>query len=198
MGFIKDIGKLAGSVAGLVIGAPVYLAGEVTNSDFLREIGEGACKVTERTGEVLGSVTEGVAETVYGTVKKDRDMQTNGVEKVIESGGSYLEGIGKGMAKMVENGLGTAEALIDGDTDKAVKMGTDIAKTIAVGVLAIGVVDFLDGVDDFDYIENPNEHYVTPHERLLPDGRTIWVDGDGDTTVDTNGGWVQSNPDYKA
>ncbi|WP_286945985.1 hypothetical protein [Acetobacterium sp. UBA5834] len=84
MGFIKDIGKLAGSVAGLVIGAPVYLAGEVIDSDFLREIGEGACNVTERTGEMLGSVTEGVAETVYGTIKKDIYMQSNGFDKVVK------------------------------------------------------------------------------------------------------------------
>ncbi|PEE25959.1 hypothetical protein CON98_33140, partial [Bacillus toyonensis] len=45
--------------------------------------------------------------------------------------------------------------------------------------------------------ENPNAHHVTPHERVLPDGRTIWVDGDGDTSVDTQGGWEQHNPDYR-
>ena len=45
--------------------------------------------------------------------------------------------------------------------------------------------------------ENPNTHHVTPHERVLPDGRTIWVDGDGDTSVHTQGGWEQHNPDYR-
>lgn len=145
------------------------------------------------------------------------------------------------MVKFVENGLRTTDAIIGGDTDTAVKVGTEMLKTVAVGVLAIGIVDACDGigesldgtvdglpvadndvydgivdeldgmvdglidtvnnflmVDNVDFIENPNEHYVTPYERLLPDGRTIWVDGDGDTTVDTNGGWLQSNPDYKA
>ena len=45
--------------------------------------------------------------------------------------------------------------------------------------------------------ENPNTHHVTPHERTLPDGRTIWIDGDGDSRVDTQGGWEQHNPDYR-
>lgn len=198
MGFLKDFGKLAGSVTGLVVGGPIYLAGVVVDSDLLREIGDGAYNATERTGELLGSVTEGVAETVYGTVKKDSDMQSKGFEKVVESGGSYITGVGKGMEKMVKDGLGTAGAIINGDTDKAVKTAKEIVKTVAVGVIAVGVIDFADGMDTFDLVENPNEHYVTPHERILSDGSTIWVDGDGDTAVDTNGGWFQTNPDYKA
>lgn len=211
MGFLKEIGKIAGSIAGVVVSAPVYLAGEVVDSDALREIANGAYKVTERTGELLGGVTEGVCETVYGTVKKDSYMQSQGFDKVVESGGTYISGVGKGIVKMAENGLDTLEAIADGDKDKAVKIGTELLKTVAVGVLAVGVVDVLDGLDVFDgsddglliadnddYIENPNLHYVTPHERLLPDGSTIWVDGDGDTAVDTFDGWVQSNPDYKA
>lgn len=50
-------------------------------------------------------------------------------------------------------------------------------------------------------IENDNTHSVQPHERTLASGQTIWVDGDGDTTIDRTaeqgGGWEQSNPDYR-
>ena len=42
MGFIKDLGKSAGFVAGMVIGTPISLVGEVVNSDFIKEIGIGA------------------------------------------------------------------------------------------------------------------------------------------------------------
>lgn len=212
MGFLKEIGKIAGSIAGVVVSAPVYLAGEVVNSDALREIANGAYKVTERTGELLGSATEGVAEAIYGTVTSDGDMYSDGINKVFDSGGAYIEGVGKGIAKMATNGLETVEAILDGDTDTAIKAGKEIVKTVAVCTLAIGVADVLDGVinglddaddglliaDNDDFIENPNLHHVTPHERLLPDGSTIWVDGDGDTSVDTYDGWYQSNPDYKA
>ena len=52
------------------------------------------------------------------------------------------------------------------------------------------------GIEEY-LTENPNMHHVTPHERVLSDGRTIWVDGDGDTTVDTSDGWFQGNPNYR-
>lgn len=54
-----------------------------------------------------------------------------------------------------------------------------------------------------DYIlqENPNDHSVQPHWRTLESGERIWVDGDGDSsinrTVEQGGGWTQSNPDYR-
>lgn len=39
---------------------------------------------------------------------------------------------------------------------------------------------------DVELIENTNSHHVEPHWRTLPEGSTIWVDGDGDTSVHTN------------
>jgi len=203
MGFIKDIGKLAGGMLGATLGLPVYLAGEIVNSDFLREIGDGVFKVTEHTGELLGNVTEGVTETVYGIATSDSTMQSNGVSKVVDSGVSYVKGVANGVIKTAENGIYTTLAILDGDTDKAIKVGKELIKTAAVASIAIGINDVLDGLDVFDdtddvnLIENPNIHHVRPHERTLPDGRTIWVDGDGDTSIDTYDGWYQSNPDYR-
>ena len=208
MGFIKDLGKMAGSVAGIAIGAPISLVGEVIKSDFIQEIGEGVYKVSGRTCELLGNATEGVAETVYGTLTSDKAMQSNGIDKVIDSGVTYAKGIAKGTAKMAENVIETGCAIMDGDTDKAIKVGKEIVKTAAVASFAITVTDVLDDIGVFDdvddtladndeFIENPNVHHVTPHERILADGRRIWVDGDGDTSIDTFEGWNQTNPNYK-
>ena len=143
-------------------------------------------------------------------------MQSNGINKVVDSGVTYAKGVVNGTVKMVGNGIETACAIMDGDTDKAVKVGKEIVKTALVASVAFTVADVIDGLDDlgdsdndsliaFDddynndgYIENPNIHHVTPHERTLASGRTIWVDGDGDTSVNTYDGWYQSNPDYRA
>lgn len=209
MGFIKDFGKGVGFAAGMVIGAPISFVGEVVNSDFIKEIGIGAGRATMRTGEMLGNVTEGAVETVYGTVTSDKTMQSGDIEKVVDSGTAYVKGIGNGIARTTENVIETASAIIDGDTDKAVKVGKELIKTAAIATLAVTVTDVIDGLDIFDdaddsladnddFIENPNIHHVTPHERTLADGRTIWVDGDGNTAVDTFDGWFQTNPDYKA
>lgn len=206
MGIGRDIGKFAGALVGAVVGAPIALAGEVVNSDFLREIGDGVFKVTEHTGELLGNVTEGVSEIAYGAIKSDSSMQSDGLEKIWDSGITYVSGVAKGIGKMAMNGLETVDAIIDGDTEKAMKVGKELVKTVAVGTLAVGVADVLDNIDLFDDIdddvvqitENPNIHHVTPHTRTYADGRTIWVDGDGDTSVDTYDGWYQTNPNYRA
>lgn len=216
MGFIKDVGLIAGKVAGFVVGAPIAIVGEAVDSSFLKEVGDGVFKVSGHTGELLGNAVEGAAETIYGTVTEDKTMQSNGINKVVDSGVTYAKGVVNGTVKMVGNGIETACAIMDGDTDKAIKVGKEIAKTALVATFALTVSDAIDGLDDFGdsdndsliafdddydndgYIENPNIHHVTPHERTLADGRVIWVDGDGDTSVDTFDGWYQSNPDYKA
>lgn len=202
MGLGKDIGKLAGALVGAVVAAPIAIAGEVVNSDFLREVGDGVFKVTEHTGELLGNVTEGVGEIAYGTIKSDSFMQNDGFKKVWNSGTTYVSGVTKGIGKMAMNGLETVDAIIDGDTEKAMKVGKELVKTVAIGSLAVGVADVIDNIDFVDddtpqIVENPNTHHVTPHTRTLADGRTIWVDGDGNTNVDTFDGWYQTNPNYR-
>ena len=209
MGFIKDLGKFAGSVAGIAIGAPICLVGEVVKSDFIQEIGEGVYRVSGRTGELLGNVTEGAVETVYGTVTSDKAIQSDGINKVVDSGATYVKGFVKGTVRTVENAAKTVDAILDGDTDKAIKVGKELVKTAAIATFAVTVADVIDGLDisddaddsfadNDDFIENPNIHHVTPHERTLADGRTIWVDGDGNTDIDTYDGWYQTNPNYKA
>ncbi|KAF5072555.1 hypothetical protein DSECCO2_200340 [anaerobic digester metagenome] len=73
MGVLKNVGRITGMVAGTVIGGPVYIAGKAVDSDLLCGIGEGVYMATEYSGELLGSVTEGVVEKVHGIVKKDND-----------------------------------------------------------------------------------------------------------------------------
>ena len=92
MGFIKDVGSIAGKVAGLVVGAPIAIVGEAVDSDFLKEVGDGVFKASSRTGELLGNAAEGAAETIYGTVTEDKAMQSNGINKVVDSGVTYAKG----------------------------------------------------------------------------------------------------------
>lgn len=82
--------------------------------------------------------------------------------------------MGRGILKTAESGIETVGAIIDGDTDKAIKVGKEMVKTAAIGALSLGVLDVIDGIAD-----------------------GIDVDGDGDTSVDTYDGWVQHNPDYR-
>lgn len=85
----------------------------------------------------------------------------------------------------------------------AIKAGKELAKVALVSAVAVGVADVIDGivdmddVEEYELVENENSHYVTPHMRTLPDGREIWVDGDGNTSIHRSVGWTQTNPDYR-
>ena len=206
----KKIGAIVGGIAGNIVSLPVLLAASVTESDFLHEVYEGIVKVSMNTGALLGNVTEGTVETVKGVINEDKQMQTQGINRVCDSGITYIEGIGKGIINIAKNGIDTIEAIVEGDSDKAVEVAKEILKTVAIGTIAIGVADVIDGIGDFDaddewsefahnefLEEHPDMHYVTPYERVFSDGTSIWVDGDGDTTVDTFEGWYQNNPTHK-
>ena len=188
MGFIKDLGEIAGSIAGAVIGGPVYLAGTIFDSELLKDIGDGAYHVTARTGRLLGNATEGVVEVVEGTVNDNKEQQKQGINKVIDSDATYAKGMIRGVGKLAETGIETTKAICDGDTDKLIKCGKEIIKVAAVGTLAIGVMDVVDGIvdmdidgghdthADFSYGENAPQYWVeAPHTaaggyfRTMPD-----------------------------
>ena len=217
MGFLKDLGQFAGQIAGVAIAAPVIIVGEVVKSDYIKEIGETAGNVTAHTGKILGSVAEGTVKCASGIINNDSKKVNEGFSEVVETSAKTVVGMGKGLVRTAEKGIDTVVAIADGDADKAIKTGKELVKIAAVSTLAVGICDVIGGLDldhdgipdiledhglfgdkdDVQLVENPNMHYVSPHNRTLPDGREIWVDGDGDTTVDTYDGWVQHNPDYR-
>lgn len=217
MGFLKDLGQVAGQIAGAAIAAPVILVGEVVNSKYIKDIGEAAGNATAHTGEILGFVAEGTVKCASGIINNDSKKVDEGFSEVVETSAKTVVGMGKGLIKTAEKGIDTVVAIAEGDTDKAIQTGKELVKIAAVSTLAVGVCDVIGGIDldhdgvpdiledhglfgdkdDVQLVENPNMHYVSPHYRTLPDGRKIWVDGDGDTTVDTYDGWMQHNPDYR-
>lgn len=235
MGLFEDIGTLVGGVVGGVIGGAVSLAGEVTDSKFLKEVGEGVFEVSKKSGQLVGSFADGTVDCVAGVITDDKQQASKGFEQMVDVAGETVVGVGRGVVNVAGKGIETVGAILDGNEDKALEVGKDLVKTLAIGALAVGVVDIIDGVDGFDevdvvdtghdvgginhvalisdtddtsiidtstgadhiLIENDNMHHVTPHFRTLPDGTEIWVDGDGDTSVNTNDGWTQHNPDFR-
>lgn len=225
MGFIKGLGSFAGKVAGGIVGGAIEIIGDVTDSDFIKEVGKGVNQVSSRSGELLGSLAEGTVYTVTGIISDDDYLKDKGKSQFIDATVDTITGVANGVVTVGKKGIDTAGAILSGDTEKAIECGKDLVKIVAVSALSIGVVDIIDGLDvvdildgtdhlafsdgididntvdaDFDDvgIENPNMHSVTPHWRTLSDGREIWIDGEGDTSVNTGDGWIQHNPNYKS
>lgn len=96
--------------------------------------------------------------------------------------------------------------IVDNDPGRVGKSATMLLLG-AVGIgLAFEAIDGLEGLDasgnlalDESYIPSDGgQHFVEPHTRILADGTGIWVDGDGDTSVNLSaeegGGYFRSNP----
>ena len=184
---------------------------------FIKDVGKGVNQVSSRSGELLGSLAEGTFYTVTGIISDDDSLKDKGKSQFIDATVDTITGVANGVVTVGKKGIDTAGAILSGDTEKAIECGKDLVKIAAVSALSIGVVDIMDGLDvvdifdgtnqiaifdgldiddtvdaDFDDvgIENPNMHSVTPHWRTLSDGREIWIDGDGDTSINTGDGWI--------
>ncbi|MEH6949531.1 hypothetical protein V7068_21185, partial [Bacillus sp. JJ634] len=101
-----------------------------------------------------------------------------------------IEGVAAMVTSPFRHGFNIALGLANGDSEKVIKSSL-ILGTSFLGISAIAdALDVLDGLDSIDIAESSLE-FVDPHERILSDGSTIWVDGDGNTSVDLskeNGG----------
>ena len=215
MGLIKSLFEVSGEVVGALIGGTVEAIGNAVDSDFIRDVGKGAYSVTSNTGRVLGTFAGGACDCVAGAVTKDTDKVVSGMKDMCDMGVETVSKTARGIKNVVCTSASGVKAICDGDVDTALRAGKALVKGAAIGVLSFSVLDAIDGsldgvILDFDhngvpdflegsgFIDNPNMHHVTPHERHFADGTSTWVDGDGNPAIDTFDGWFQHNPDFHA
>lgn len=222
MGFLKSVGEGAGWLVGGVTGGIIKGVGELTGSQFIQEVGDGVKNSTEFTGKQLGNVAEGVWNLGSGLVTKDDEKVDQGFRDLGDGVGNTAKAVGQGIKATVGNVGDVAGGLKDGDETRWKEGLRNVGKTVAVGALGVSILDMADVIDvngnegglggsdialengsDGAYIieENHQEHAVEPHWRTMESGERIWIDGDGDSSinrsVEEGGGWNQSNPDYR-
>ncbi len=217
MSFLKGLGSLIGEVTGEIVGGTVNLIGEVTGSEFIEEVGDGIKKASAFAGDKLGEAASGTWDVAAGIITQDEYQRKEGFSDLGQATGDTLKAVGNTVVHVAKNGVEVVDSLAAGDTERLQGGVKELVKVGAVGALSFGIIDLIDGsegeasptsnqtaslpladgVSDTALAENPNNHHVEPHWRTLPSGEQIWVDGDGDTSINTNEGWIQSNPDYR-
>jgi len=196
MGFLNELGSFAGKVTGKVIGGSVRVVGELTNSQTIKEIGDGAERATARTGELLGKVASGTVDVGVGLFQKDDYKVKQGFNELGDAVVTTAKGVGQGIGYVYENGKNVVVGIKEGDMDQVKHGAKKIGMVAAVSVLAVGIIEVVDGVDgiaeaaevptDVEVIDTINsdlagtEHPETgvPYETKtiqLPDGQ--WVEG---------------------
>ncbi|MGG0936982.1 hypothetical protein ABHN11_12840 [Brevibacillus centrosporus] len=213
MGFLKDLGKGLGQIAGGVVGGTINLVGEITDSKALKEIGEGVYHASSKAGETLGTFASGAVDVVGGIVSKDDRQIENGFGDMGSAVNDTYQGVKAGVINVIDNGGKVIEGLKNDDFESVKQGGTNLIKTAAIATFAVGVADFIGVVGDDGVIETAESHEVTdtdvhevkPHwvngyeraEGTYVEG--YWRDGDGNTSVnlteEEGGGYLRSNPD---
>ncbi|MEC2071415.1 hypothetical protein [Alkalihalophilus marmarensis] len=214
MGFLKELGSFVGTVTGSVAGGAIKVVGEVSGSKFIGEIGDGVKNASQFAGDKLGEAASGAWDIGASVVTQDSNRMDQGFNDLGKATGDTLKAAGHTVCNVVENGANVVEGVIDRD-NKQLKEGLKgLTKTAAVGAIAFGVVEAIDGdgivsaeesvnttADSIDPgTHNVDPHYVNGYERA--DGTVVegyWRDGDGDTSVNLSkedgGGYERSNPD---
>jgi len=208
-------------VAGSIVGGTVNVIGELTGSEFIEEIGDGIKKASSFAGEKHGEAASCTWDVAAGIITQDEQQLNAGLSDMGKAAGDTAKAAGHTICHVVENGANVVGGIADGDASRMKDGAKGLVKFGVVGVLSFGVIDLIDGADgetptvgsdhsasattdgglsatasEATLVDNPNSHHVEPHWRSLPNGTQIWVDGDGDTSVHTDGGWTQTNPDF--
>lgn len=147
MGFVNELGTFAGKVTGKLIGGSVRIVGELTNSQTIKEIGDGAERATAKTGMLLGKVASGTVDVGVGLFQKDDHKINQGFSELGDAVVTTAKDVAHGIGYVYENGKNVAVGIKEGNMDLVKDGAKKIGMVAAVGVLAVGVIDLVDGVD---------------------------------------------------
>ncbi|MDD9268626.1 hypothetical protein ACFPES_16425 [Paenibacillus sp. GCM10023248] len=147
MDFLKDLGKLAGHVTGKVLGGTVRVAGELVRSDYIKEIGNDVEQVTAKTGEIAGHAASGVWDLGAGLITTDKQQSKAGLHELEQTAITTARGIGHGIEYVVESGKDVVTSFKDSDKARLKDGLKKLGKAAAISILAIGVIDIVDGPD---------------------------------------------------
>jgi len=206
--FFKGAGKaleVIGDVTGSAMQQGCKAVSKATGIQEIEKVGELAKLSTANTGKILGSVVDGLGQTVEGVVNNDDALVKQGLGQIGTTTKNTAIGIGQGVLATGSMVVTSVEGVIEGDYDKAKSAAKNVGIVVAAGVIGLGIIE---GVDLLENAETPTPvdvHSVDPHyvnDYARADGTQVdgyWRDGDGDTSVNLDkehgGGYLQSNPD---
>ncbi|WP_058303060.1 hypothetical protein [Gorillibacterium timonense] len=150
MDLLKKAGRYAGKMTGLVIGGSVRVVGELAGSPFIKEIGDSVEKVTVKSGETLGTAASGLWDTGAGLITSDAEKRDAGLADLGSAADRVVRGTVQGAGYVYHNGKEAVNGMRQGDAEQTKDAAKNLVKAAAIGVLAVGTIDLLDGPDGVD------------------------------------------------
>ncbi|MEK3992807.1 HNH endonuclease [Robertmurraya sp. FSL R5-0851] len=177
MSIIRGLGKFAGKTAGFVVGKPIEAFGKVSGIDLIEDIGKGVQQASEFAGDTVGQVAYGAVNTVTGIIKEDPSQRDKGLGDMGNAVSRTAKGVVETVKHTIHNGSDVVGGVIDGDNDRIKRGAASLVKTVAIGALAVGVVDLVDGADGVVLADSPTDTPIDSDSTPLVDNDTNRLEG---------------------
>lgn len=145
MKLLKGIGNAAGELTGLVLGGTVRVVGELAGSSFVREIGDGVESATRFAGRKAGELASGAWDMTAGLIRQDGTQLNEGLQDLGGAVTDTAKGIGHVLVTVAENSGNVVKGIAHKDKELLKSGAKGLVYTAAVGAVAVGVVDAVDG-----------------------------------------------------
>ncbi|OQP14682.1 hypothetical protein [Geobacillus zalihae] len=129
MSVFRELGRLAGKATGALIGGMVNAVGELADSRFLKEVGDGVKNASEFAGDTLGQAVDGAWNTASGLIQKDEAKIERGLENIGQSISRTAKGVYETAKHTYQSGKEVYEGMCDDDVQKVKNGLASIAKT---------------------------------------------------------------------
>lgn len=139
--------KKAISGTGDFVSTKIEDAGFEKSAEWVKQASTGIGNASGASISLAGQVVEGSYKTLKGQIRKDTNTRTDGVDDLVDAGKT----LGNSVIHFVKTGAtstyDTASGLITKDYDKAKVGAWKLSQMAAISVLAVSVVDLVDGTD---------------------------------------------------
>ncbi|MFE8699757.1 HNH endonuclease [Cytobacillus sp. FJAT-54145] len=166
MAIFRNIGKVTNTVVGGAAKGGVKLVSKAVSTknkelgQYIGEVGNTVIDASKGAVDTVGQLADGVARGGYGLLKNNDSSKQQGWYDIKDSTGRTVKGIGSSIKYTVKSAGITANGLKNKDKEQILKGVKNLGKVVAVTTFAVGVVDFVDGVDkvEAEEIDMRNDH----------------------------------------
>lgn len=147
-GLLRRLGRFTGQVTGGFVGGGLEVVGEVVGSNLIKEIGQGVYHATVNSTEMVGRLADSAVITGHGIATRDGEKIKQGLGEAGHVVKTTAIGVRETVIHTAHNTSQMVNGVLNNDLEAAGHSARELAKTVAISALAIGMCDLvIDGVD---------------------------------------------------
>ena len=151
-GIFGGLAKGVTEIAGMVVGGVINAVGEVVDSSYIKEIGDGVTRAGKIIGDRAGRTINGTIDVATSLANGNKQQRSEGLNQV----GGAVKDTAKGMLNAVgyvgENMIDLGSAAINMNKDKAIRSGKNLGKAaVVMAVASLAIPHITPSVGDIEH-----------------------------------------------